>query len=176
MGEIAETIYMSFVGAISLGFFMFVGGYIIYASNSRWREFESVYPARDTAKPMDHKITGMVRISQPGFRWGHLSGDLKSHRHPPVNVSVDEKGLTLSIVQPFKYGSGDLFLPFDEMTIEPAEWDLLKKAYGVQMERVEGVEILMFDNILEWAAERSEVLTLMLKRAELIRSLEAEKA
>jgi hypothetical protein len=100
-----------------------------------------------------------------------LSGDLKSHRHPPVMVGVYPDGLSLSIVPPFKYGCHDLFLPFANMTIEPAAWDLLDNEYGVRMEGVDGIEILMFSNILQWAAERSEILDLMLQRAEVLRRM-----
>jgi len=172
MGEIFEQLYMALVSALSLAFFGGVAFYIIHASNSRWREFESLYAAIQPRKPLAKQLTGMVRISQPGARWGHLSGDLKSHRHPPVMVGVHEDGLTLSIMPPFKYDCRDLFLPFDRMTIEPASWDLLDNEYGVRMAGVDGIEILMFSNVLQWAAERSELLDLMLQRAEVLRRLQ----
>jgi len=171
MGEIFEQLYMALVSALSIAFFGGVALYIIYAGNSRWREYEALYAAIQPRKPLAKQLTGMVRISQPGFWWGHLSGDLKSHRHPPVMVGVHEDGLSLSIVPPFKYGCRDLFLPFAKMTIEPASWDLLDNEYGVRMEGVDGIEIVMFSNVLQWAAERSELLGLMLQRAELVRRL-----
>ncbi|MBU2589046.1 MAG: hypothetical protein KJ872_13160 [Alphaproteobacteria bacterium] len=171
MGEIFEQLYMALVSALSLAFFGGLAFYIIYASNSRWREYELLYAAFEPRVPIAKKLAGMVRISQPGFRWGHLSGDLKSHRHPPVTIGVHDDGLSLSIVPPFKYGCRDLFLPFDKMTIEPAAWDLLDKEYGIRMEGVDGIEILMFSNVLEWAAESSEILGLMLQRADLLREL-----
>lgn len=172
MGEILEQLYMALIGALSLAFFGGVAFYIMHASTGRWREYERLYAATGSPIPIARKMTGMVRISQPGFRFGHLSGDLKSHRHPPVMVGVHRDGLILSIVPPFKYGCRDLFLPFDKMTIEPAAWDLLNNEYGVRMEGVEGIEILMFSNILQWAAEKSEILDLMLQRAELVRGLQ----
>ncbi|ANK11700.1 hypothetical protein A9D12_00625 [Erythrobacter neustonensis] len=172
MGEIVEQVYMTLVSAISLVFFGGVAFYIMHASNGRWRDYERLYAATDLPKPIGKKMTGMVRISQPGYRFGHLSGDVKSHRHPPVMVGVYPHGLSLSIVPPFKYGCRDLFLPFDKMTIEPAAWDLLKNEYGVRMEGVDGIEILMFSNILQWAAERSEILALMLQRAKVLRGLQ----
>jgi hypothetical protein len=172
MGAVLEQIYLTIVAILSLGGFLALAGYIIYASNSRWREYETLYAASGATKPLARNMTGMVRLSQPGYRWGHLSGDLKSHRHPPVFVGVHETGLSLSIMPPFKYGCRDLFLPFDKMTIEPAQWDFVKDAYGVQMNGVDGIEILMFSNILQWAATRSETLDLMLQRAELVRGMQ----
>jgi hypothetical protein len=171
MGEILHQLYMTLVSALSLAFFGGVAFYIMHASTGRWREYERLYLATGLPKPIARKMTGMVRISQPGFRFGHLSGDLKSHRHPPVMVGVYPDGLSLSIVPPFKYGCRDLFLPFARMTIEPAAWDLLHKEYGVRMEGVEGIEIMMFSNILQWAAEWSEILDLMLQRAEVLRRM-----
>ena len=170
MGDILETVYMTAVSAVSLAFFIGVGGYIIYASNSRWREYEELYSAGLLGTPIGKKLTGMVRISQPGFRWGHLSGDIKSHRHPPVRVGVYPHGLSLSILPPFRYGCRDLFLPFDKMTVAPAKWDMLSHAYGVQMDGVDGIEILMFDNILRWAGSKCETLDLMLERADRVRA------
>lgn len=170
MGEFLEQAYMTLVSVLSLAFFGGVAFYIMHASTGRWRDYERLYAATKPCKPLAKKMTGMVRISQPGFRFGHLSGDLKSHRHPPVMVGIHDDGLSLSIVPPFKYGCRDLFLPFDQMTVEPASWDLLDNEYGVRMEGVEGIEILMFSNILQWAAERSEILGLMLQRAEVIRA------
>ena len=70
---------------------------------------------------------------------------------------------------PFRYGCRDLFLPFAKMTVELAAWDLLDNEYGIQMEGVDGIEILMFSNVMQWSAEHSEILGLMLKRAELLR-------
>ncbi|MDP5104183.1 MAG: hypothetical protein NWP98_09675 [Erythrobacter sp.] len=171
MGAIAEQIYLAIVSMLSLAFFGGLAFYIIHASNSRWREYEQFYAVIEPRKPIAKKLSGMVRISQPGFRWGHLSGDLKSHRHPPVIMGVHDDGLTLSIAPPFRYGCRDLFLPFDKMTIEPASWDLSNAEYGLQMEGVNGIEIVMFSNILRWAAEKSEILDLMLRRAELVRGL-----
>ena len=63
---------------------------------------------------------------------------------------------------PFKYGCCDLFLPFEEVTIELVSWDFYSNAYGVRMGGIDGVEILMFPNILQWAAHRSEILDRML--------------
>lgn len=173
MGEIVEQLYLTVVSMLSLAFFGGLAFYIIYASNSRWREYELLYAVIEPREPIAKKLAGMVRISQPGFRWGHLSGDLKSHRHPPVVVGVHDDGLTLSIAPPFKYGCRDLFLPFSKMSIEPAHWDMLDNAYGIRMEGVDGIEILMFANVMEWAAQKSQVLGLMLQRAEIIRGLES---
>jgi hypothetical protein len=172
MGETLNQLYMAVVSMFSLAFFGGLAFYIIYASNSRWREYELLYAAFEPRKPLASKLAGMVRISQPGFRWGHLSGDLKSHRHPPVLVGVHPDGLSLSIVPPFRYGCRDLFLPFEKMSVEPAAWDLSENEYGIQMEGVNGIEILMFSNVLQWAAEKSEILGLMLQRAELVRGLQ----
>jgi hypothetical protein len=172
MGEILQQLYMTLVSVLSLAFFGGVAFYIMHSSTGRWRDYERLYVATDLPRPIAKQMTGMIRISQPGFRWGHLSGDLKSHRHPPVMVGVYPEGLSLSIVPPFKYGCRDLFLPFDKMTVEPAAWDLLDNEYGVRMEGVDGIEILMFSNVLQWAAEKSEILGLMLQRAEMVRGLQ----
>ena len=171
MGEVFEQLYMTLVSMLSLAFFGGLMFYIIHASNSRWREYEQLYAAFEPREPLAKKLAGPVRISQPGFRWGHLSGDLKSHRHPPVVVGVHHEGLSLSIVPPFRYGCRDLFLPFDKMTVEPAAWDLSNNDYGIRMEGVDGIEILVFSNVLQWAAEKSEILQLMLQRAELLRAI-----
>lgn len=90
-------------------------------------------------------------------------------------VGVHHDGLSLSIVPPFGYGCRELFLPFDRMTIEPTAWDLLNKAYGIQMEGVDGIEIVMFDNIMKWAAEHSATLAAMLQRADLVRGFQQAK-
>lgn len=172
MGEMIEQIYLTIVSMLSLGFFGGLAFYIIHASNSRWREFELSYAAIAPRAPMAKKLAGMLRITPPGFRWGHLSGELKSERYPPVVLGVHPDGLSLTIVPPFRHGCRDMFLPFDQMTIEPAAWDLIDKAYGIRMEGVDGLEITMFSNIMEWAAEHSEVLGLMLQRAELVRGLQ----
>jgi hypothetical protein len=176
MGEILEQLYMTVVSMLSLAFFGGLAFYIMHASNSRWREYEQLYAAFEPREPLAKKLTGMVRFAQPGFRWGHLSGDLKSHRHPPVVVGVHPEGLSLSIVPPFRYGCRDLFLPFDRMTVEPAAWDMSDKEYGIRMEGVDGIEIQMFSNIMQWAAERSEILDLMLRRAELVREMSGPAA
>jgi hypothetical protein len=172
MGEILSQLYMAVVSMLSLAIFGGLAFYIIHASNSRWREYELLYAAFEPREPLAKRLAGTVRISQPGFRWGHLSGDLKSHRHPPVLVGVHPDGLSLSIVPPFRYGCRDLFLPFDKMTVEPAAWDLSDSDYGLRMEGVDGIEILMFSNVLQWAGEKSEILGLMLQRAELVRGLQ----
>jgi hypothetical protein len=172
MGEIFSQLYMALVSVLSLSFFGGLMFYIIHASNSRWHEYELLYAAFEPREPLAKKLAGMVRISQPGFRWGHLSGDLKSNRHPPVVVGVHDDGLSLTIVPPFRYGCRDLFLPFDKMTIEPAAWDTSSSEYGVQMQGVDGIEILIFSNVLESLAEKSEILGLMLQRAELVRGLQ----
>ncbi|MDY7097554.1 MAG: hypothetical protein SXU28_05395 [Pseudomonadota bacterium] len=173
LGDIVETVYTSLVGAVSLVFFLGVAAYIMFESNSRWREFEGLYLARPSQKPASCKLTGAVRISQPGYRWGHLSGDLKSHRHPPVMVGIREDGLWLSIVPPFKYGCRDLFLPFDKMQISPTDWDLVSGTYGIRMQGVAGIEMLMFGNILKWAAKRAPALQEKLQQAEIERSGQA---
>ncbi|WP_247270163.1 hypothetical protein [Qipengyuania sp. S6317L1] len=172
MGEIIEQIYLALVGALSLTVFGGIALYIMSASYSRWRDFERHYATTTLPKTLAKRMAGAVRISQPGARWGHLSGDLKSYRHPPVHVRVHKDGLSLSMVQPFKFGHRDLFLPFSKMTVEPAAWDMLSNEYGIQMKDVEGIEIVMFSNIMQWAAEHSEVLDLMLQRAEVVRDLE----
>lgn len=166
MGAILDQMYTTFVGALSLAFFGGVAFYIMYASQSRWYEFEELYARDETREPIARKLTGAVRLSHPGFRWGHLSGDLGSHRHPPVFVSVFEDGLRLSICPPFKYGCRDLFLPYAKMTIGRADWDTLSDQYALQMEGVDGFAILMFSNIVEWAAEHSEPLSRLVRRAQ----------
>ncbi|MDZ4275660.1 MAG: hypothetical protein U0995_06455 [Erythrobacter sp.] len=172
MGEVLNQLYIAMVAMLSLAFFGGLAFYIIHASNSRWREYELFYADIDRKEPLAKKMAGMLRIAQPGFRWGHLSGDLKSHRHPPVMVGAHADGLSLSVVPPFKYGCRDLFLPFEKMTIEPAPWDFAEKDYGIRMEGVDSIEIQMFSNIMRWAADHSEILALMLQRADLVRELE----
>ena len=173
MGEIFEQAYLAVVGALSLAFFGGVAITIMQAGLSRWREFETLYLQTNPRQPLARKMAGTMRISKPGYRWGPLSGDHKANRrHPPVFVAVHEDGLALSIVPPFQFGCRDLFLPFAKMTVVPAKWDLLSDAYAIRMDGVEGLEILMFSNIMEWAAQRSDILALMLKRAELIRGME----
>lgn len=176
MGEVLETIYLGFVGVVSLALCLGVMAYIIFSSNSRWRDFETMYPARNAGEPIARKLSGMVRISRPGFRWGHLSGDLKSHRHPPVWFGVYDDGLSLSIMPPFKYGCRDLFLPFARMSVEPATWDWVTDAYGLQMEGVDDLEIVVFPNVLEWAGEKNRVLQSKLDRAEAVRTQQASEA
>jgi hypothetical protein len=171
VGEFVEQIYLAFVSMISLGVFGGLAFYIMHASHSRWREYEPLYAAIAPQEPMTKKLAGMLRIGPPGFRWGHLSGELKSERYPPVVLGVHSDGLSLTIVPPFRHGCRDLFLPFDKMIIEPAAWDLIDRAYGIRMEGVDGLEITMFSNVMEWAAENSEILALMLQRAELVRGL-----
>ncbi|OBV12034.1 hypothetical protein [Erythrobacter dokdonensis] len=172
MGGIIDQVYLTIISMVSLAFFGGLAFYIIHASNSRWREYELLYAAIEPRETKTRKLAGMLRISQPGFRWGHLSGDLKSNRHPPVMVGVHHDGLSLTIVPPFRYGCRDLFLPFDRMTIEPAAWDFSDRAFGIQMEGVDGIEIVMFANVMEWAAEHSDILALMLQRADLVRGLQ----
>ena len=172
MGDIVEQLYLAVVSVVSLGVFGGLAFYIMHASHSRWREYELSYAAIAPREPMAKKLAGMLRIAPPGFRWGHLSGKLKSERFPPVVLGVHPDGLSLTIVPPFRHGCRDLFLPFDQMTIEPVAWDLIDRAYGIRMEGVDGLEITMFSNIMEWAAENSEILALMLQRAELVRGLQ----
>jgi hypothetical protein len=172
VGEFVEQIYLTFVSMISLGVFGGLAFYIMHASHSRWREYEPFYAAFEPREPLKKKLAGMLRIAPPGFRWGHLSGELKSERYPPVMLGLHSDGLSLTIVPPFRHGCRDLFLPFDKMTIEPAAWDLIDRAYGIRMEGVDGLEITMFSNVMEWAAENSEILGLMLQRAELLRGLQ----
>ncbi|MEL7320180.1 MAG: hypothetical protein AAFN04_16260 [Pseudomonadota bacterium] len=174
MGEIIEQAYLAFVGALSFAFFGAVAVYVMHAGLSRWREFETLYLQTEPRKPLARKMAGTLRFSKPGYRWGPLSGDLDANRrHPPVFVGVHRDGLTLSIVPPFKFGCRDLFLPFAKMTVVPAKWDLLSDEYAIRMDGVEGLEILMFSTIMEWAAQRSDVLALMLERAEHVRGLQA---
>lgn len=172
MGGFFEQLYLAMVSIVSLGVFGGIAFYIMHASHSRWREYELLYAAIEPREPMAKKLAGMLRITPPGFRWGHLSGELKSERYPPVVLGVHADGLSLTIVPPFRHGCRDLFLPFDEMTIEPSAWDLIGKAYGIRMEGVDGLEITMFSNSLQWAAEKSEIVELMLQRAELVRGLQ----
>ena len=70
---------------------------------------------------------------------------------------------------PFKYGCRDLFLPFAKMTVEPAPWTIGKGDYGLRMEGVEGIEIQAYSTTIDALAEHSEVLRLMVKRADLLR-------
>lgn len=172
MGDIIEQVYLAVVGMVSLGVFGGLAFYIMHASHSRWREFEPFYAAIEPREPMAKKLAGMLRVGPPGFRWGHLSGERKSERYPPVVLGVHPDGLSLTIVPPFRHGCRDLFLPFERMTVEPAAWDLSSSEYGIQMEGVNGLEIVMFSNVMQWAAEKSEVLDLMLQRAELVRGLQ----
>jgi hypothetical protein len=172
VGEFVEQIYLALVSMVSLGVFGGLAFYIMHASHSRWREYEPFYAAIAPREPMTKKLAGMLRIGPPGFRWGHLSGELKSERYPPVVLGVHSDGLSLTIVPPFRHGCRDLFLPFDRMTIEPAAWDLVGDAYGIRMKDVEDLEIIMFSNMMEWAAESSEIVALMLQRAELVRGLQ----
>jgi len=174
VGELFEQIYLAIVGLLSLAFFAALASRILHSSNSRWHEYEQRYAATETRVPIARKLAGAVRITQPGFRWGHLSGDLKSRRHPPVVVGVHQDGLSLSITPPFKHGCRDLFLPFGRMTIQPAAWDLSSDAYGVRMDGVDGIEIQMFSTVLHWAAERSDSLALMLHRADAMRGPAAQ--
>lgn len=173
MGSILEQAYLALIGALSVGAAAALAGYIIHASHAGWRVYERLYRARDRAAPLASKMTGMIRISRPGVRWGDVSGRVPSHRYPPVMVGVHADGLTLSIAAPFRYGCHDLFLPFAAMRIAPANWDFMSDVYGVQMEGADGIEILMFPNILHWAAEKSELLGLMLRRADVVRRMQA---
>lgn len=171
MGDIIEQLYLAVVSMVSLGVVGGLAFYIMHASHSRWREFEPYYAAIVPREPLAKKLAGMLRIAPPGFRWGHLSGELKSERYPPVVLGIHPDGLSLTIVPPFRHGCRDLFLPFDKMTIEPAAWDLIDRAYGIRMEDVDGLEITMFSNIMEWAAENSGIVRMMLQRAETTREL-----
>ena len=84
MGDMLESIYMTVVSTVSLVGMFFILYLIMRATTSRWREFEALYPARDAGKPVFTEKAGAIRIAQPGFRFGHLSGDLKSRVYPPV--------------------------------------------------------------------------------------------
>ena len=169
MGDMLESIYMTVVSTVSLVGMFFILYLIMRATTSRWREFEALYPARDAAKPVFTVKAGAIRIAQPGFRFGHLSGDLKSRVYPPVTFDLYAEGLSLSVMPPFKYGCRDLFLPFAKMTVEPAPWTIGKGDYGLRMEGVEGIEIQVYSTTIAALSEHSEVLRLMVKRADLLR-------
>lgn len=167
MGDLVEQIYMGTVSIVSLAGVFGVLYLIMRASNSRWREFERKYLARDLSEPLALVQAGAVRIAQPGFRFGHLSGDLKARVFPPARVGVYAEGLSVAIKPPFKYGCRDLFLPFKHMTIEPAPWTIGEVDYGVRMDGVEGIEIQFYSTTLKELAPASQMLELMLRRAEL---------
>lgn len=172
MGELFEQIYLAVVSVISIAVFFGIAAVITYASYARWRDLEVHYAATYLPAPLGKQLTGMIRIGEPGHRWCHESPDIKSRRHPPVTVGVYPEGLSLSVMPLFRRGCRDLFLPFDRMSIHPASWNLLTDEYGVRMKGVDHLEILLFSNVLHWAAERVPQLQAMIEQADAMREME----
>ena len=161
-----EDLYMFVVSGLSLAFFAGVAFKIWNASGSNWRLFSSAYPLRAVGEPIATKVSGAARVGVPGKAWGVYSGDTKANHLPPVRLSLFEKGMMLSCWGPFHHGQPSMYLPFDEMRLRPAKMGLIE-CYGVQMRAVPNLAILLYDTLLEWAAEHSPDIASMLRRAAL---------
>ncbi len=154
------------VTGLALAFFFGVAYRIMHNSGANWRQFSSAYPRRVHGDAIAKKASGAVRVGEPGRRWGVYSGDLKANHLPPVWVSVYEDGLLLSVYGFIHYGQPDMFLPFQDMRVHRAKMGLID-CYGVQMRRVPDLEVLLYDDIVEWAAGHAPALDAMIKRSAL---------
>lgn len=164
--ELFDTIATMMMSGLMLAFFLGVAYRIMHTGGAKWRQFSSAYPRRVHGNPIARKASGAVRVSAPGRRWGVYSGDLKANHLPPVWVSVYDDGLLLSVYGIIHYGQPDMFLPFEDMSVRPAKMGLVD-CYGVQMRRVPDLEILLYDDIIEWGAGHAPALEAMIKRAAL---------
>lgn len=79
-----------------------------------------------------------------------VGGGLAFRKYVPVTVAIHDDGLSLVAFAALWPFCPKVFLPFAEMSVQRTSWYLDSGCHGIRMTRVEGVEIVVDDDLLGW--------------------------
>lgn len=132
---------------------------------SMWERVAAEYQKDFDAKANPTKLFGAVAIAESGLRW-----PVKSNKHqrayPPVHVTLLPEGIGIRMSWLFSLGMKPLVLPFSEMELASTRWALWGHPVAIRMKGVEGVDIILYREALEWLADRSPVVAALMANAQ----------
>ncbi|WP_128893105.1 hypothetical protein [Erythrobacter sp. HKB08] len=129
-----------------------------------WRKAAVHYGTGFRAQNNPSKLFGAAAIAERGIRWG-MHSNRRQNVYPPIRVSVLPSGIGLAIMKPFDIGSPKLFLPFEEMHLVSTKWALWGDPVAIRMEKLGEIDIILYREAMEWAAEHSPRIAAMMVTA-----------
>lgn len=169
MEQVVDFIALALWKSFSLALGLAVVGGLLYMVMqmhlAMWRRVAAIYAGTFERGQHPSKLAGAVAIAERGIRWGYTSNQ-RQRAYPPVRVTILPHAIGLQVVQPFGYGSKPLVLPFAEMELVSTKWALWGDPVAIRMKRTEGVDIILYRHIMEWAAEQSPRIAAMMVQAD----------
>nr|WP_137677878.1 hypothetical protein [Parerythrobacter lutipelagi] len=168
MEQVVEFIGLALRYSFSLALSVGVLGAILYPilqmHLAMWRKAAGPYAGAFERSGNPSKLAGAAAIAERGIRWG-MSTNQRQRVYPPVHVTVLPTGIGLQIMHPFRYGSKPLILPFSEMELASTKWALWGDPVAIRMKQLDGIDIILYREIMEWAAEQSPSIAAMMVKA-----------
>ena len=106
---------------------------------------------RPTIRRVDPRES--IVITKRGEKGPLIFGNAAYRLYAGVAVTVHQDGLSLSLVPPFNIRCPPLFLPFDQMRLEPTSWGLWPEPFAIRMRRATDVDLILDRSVVSWIRE-----------------------
>ncbi|MEZ6068354.1 MAG: hypothetical protein R3B90_22160 [Planctomycetaceae bacterium] len=141
-----SLIFRCFLGLFGLSF---AGGLMLlmqWRHASRWNLLARVY-AGDTAWQGERRSFQTALLRTHSLIYSSYKGI--------VQVEANETGIVLSLIWPFSLFHPKLFLPVEEIQLEPTSWYLNSRSYALTMSEVPEVEMVLDEEIVKWMGAKT---------------------
>jgi hypothetical protein len=121
-------------------------------SHSRlWRAVAGAYGGRAAAPMVARRAPDTIVIA----RRGAAPPMADAHRvHAGASIAAHEDGLSLTLLPPLRIMCPALFLPYDEMRLEPTGWALWPNPFAIRMRGLPGIDLILAEDTVQWLGGR----------------------
>lgn len=145
------------LASTALGIAVFLGliWYVARVHSFQWRIAAKGYAGRPGSPPIATKAPESIVMTGRG-RTKLSRGDIGFRVHHGVRIAVHDQGLALSLIPPLSIMCPPLFLPYEEMKVEPTWWALWPNPVAIRMKRAAEVDIILAQDTARWLRDHSE--------------------
>jgi hypothetical protein len=151
-GAIGSPMDLGYLARSIFGQGVFLGFIFLAARmhSRKWREVAGQYARRDQASFTVNKWPETIIVTRRGAAGGIYTGIVDYQRYAGVRVSIRQDGIGLSLIPPLNVMSPPLFLPFSEMTVRTARWDLWSGLLAIRMPGLPEIDLVISRRLADW--------------------------
>jgi hypothetical protein len=135
-----------------IGASVFVG-LMYFATKSyalRWRLMAGRYGSSTGSSVLARKTPETIVITKSGANGSVIAGNFSYTLYSWSSLQVHENGLGFSTIFPVSLICPPFFLPFNQMKLEAAKWDLWSKPIAITMNGLPEHVVIFHGNTIEW--------------------------
>ena len=155
MDWFGDIIGLGFRGLIGFGVLFGLLFLSVHLQAKMWRALVACYGQAKQTPVLARKIPETIVISKSDDNILRFGWCQNYENYNWTIISILEDGLLISSITPVNTICKDIYLPFDEMEIEPHPWMLWEEPYAISMDKAPDLKVIIGQDTLKWLRQNT---------------------